>query len=58
MVYQNPDYQLFMPTVEKEINFGAKSPEYAERIAELFNIKHLWQRQSASLSEGKSSRVR
>ncbi len=41
VVYQNPDYQLFMPTVEKEINFGAPSPEYAEHIADLFGIKHL-----------------
>ena len=57
VVYQNPDYQLFMPTVEKEINFGAKSPEYAERIAELFNIKHLWQRHPQSLSEGQKRRV-
>lgn len=57
VVYQNPDYQLFMPTVEKEINFGAKSSEYAERIAELFNIKHLWQRHPQSLSEGQKRRV-
>ena len=56
-VYQNPDYQLFMPTVEKEINFGAPSPEYAEHIAELFGIKHLWRRHPQSLSEGQKRRV-
>ena len=57
VVYQNPDYQLFMPTVEKEINFGAPSPEYAEHIAELFGIKHLWHRHPQSLSEGQKRRV-
>ena len=57
VVYQNPDYQLFMPTVEKEINFGAQSPEYAEHIAELFGIKHLWHRHPQSLSEGQKRRV-
>ena len=57
VVYQNPDYQLFMPTVEKEINFGAPSPAYAEHIAELFGIKHLWRRHPQSLSEGQKRRV-
>ena len=51
VVYQNPDYQLFMPTVEKEI------PEYAEHIAGLFGIKHLWHRHPQSLSEGQKRRV-
>ena len=57
VVYQNPDYQLFMPTVEKEINFGVQSPEYAEHIADLFGIKHLWHRHPQSLSEGQKRRV-
>ena len=57
VVYQNPDYQLFMPTVEKEIKFGAPSPEYAEHIAELFGIKYLWHRHPQSLSEGQKRRV-
>lgn len=57
VVYQNPDYQLFMPTVEKELNFGAVSPEYAEHIAEVFGIKHLWRRHPQSLSEGQKRRV-
>ena len=57
VVYQNPDYQLFMPTVEKELKFGAKSPEYAEHIAELFGITRLWRRHPQSLSEGQKRRV-
>ena len=57
VVYQNPDYQLFMPTVEKEIKFGAESEEYAEKIAELFGVKHLFARHPQSLSEGQKRRV-
>lgn len=57
VVYQNPDYQLFMPTVRQEISFGAKSDEYAAEIAELFGVKHLWERHPQSLSEGQKRRV-
>lgn len=57
VVYQNPDYQLFMPTVRQEISFGAKSEEYASEIAELFGVKHLWERHPQSLSEGQKRRV-
>ncbi len=57
VIYQNPDYQLFMPTVEKEIKFNAYSDGYADKIAELFNIKHLYQRHPQSLSEGQKRRV-
>ncbi len=57
VVYQNPDYQLFMPTVRQEISFGAKSEEYAAEIAGLFGVKHLWERHPQSLSEGQKRRV-
>ena len=57
VVYQNPDYQLFMPTVEKEIKFGSKSDEYADEIAEKFGVKHLYVRHPQSLSEGQKRRV-
>ncbi len=57
VVYQNPDYQLFMPTVKKELEFGAVSPEYAMHIAELFGIEHLLARHPQSLSEGQKRRV-
>ena len=57
MVYQNPDYQLFMPTVLQEIAFGAKSESYAAEIAGLFGVKHLWERHPQSLSEGQKRRV-
>lgn len=57
VVYQNPDYQLFMPTVEKEIGFGARSADYADRIAEQFGVRHLYSRHPQSLSEGQKRRV-
>jgi energy-coupling factor transport system ATP-binding protein len=57
VIYQNPDYQLFMPTVEKEIRFGAKEVEYADHIAELFGVKKLYSRHPQSLSEGQKRRV-
>ena len=57
VVYQNPDYQLFMPTVEREIKFGAVSAEYAEKIAERFGVKKLFPRHPQSLSEGQKRRV-
>ena len=57
VVYQNPDYQLFMPTVRQEISLGAKTEGYAAEIAELFGVKHLWERHPQSLSEGQKRRV-
>jgi energy-coupling factor transport system ATP-binding protein len=57
VVYQNPDYQLFMPTVWQEIEFSAISKEYAERMTELFHLRHLKDRHPQSLSEGQKRRV-
>jgi energy-coupling factor transport system ATP-binding protein len=57
VVYQNPDYQLFMPTVRQEIQFAAISKEYAQRMIELFSLQHLVERHPQSLSEGQKRRV-
>ncbi len=57
VVYQNPNYQLFMPTVYQEVRFGAASDEYAEEILERFSISHLRNRHPQSLSEGQKRRV-
>ncbi|MCM1195410.1 MAG: ATP-binding cassette domain-containing protein, partial [Firmicutes bacterium] len=57
IVYQNPNYQLFMPTVEKEIAFNAESKEYAEEMIKLFGLEHLRKRHPQSLSEGQKRRV-
>lgn len=57
IVYQNPNYQLFMPTVKQEVAFGAKTEEYAQKIMEMFDIAHLSERHPHSLSEGQKRRV-
>ena len=57
VVYQNPDYQLFMPTVRKELEFGAKSKEYALQIAKMFEIDYLLDCHPQSLSEGQKRKV-
>ncbi len=57
IIYQNPDYQLFMPSVEKELYFSAYSLEYANEIASLFELKNLYARHPQSLSEGQKRRL-
>ena len=57
VVYQNPNYQLFMPTVEQEIAFNALSKNYAEEMIKLFGLEHLRKRHPQSLSEGQKRRV-
>ena len=57
IVYQNPNYQLFMPTVEKEVAYNAISPEYAEKMLNIFGIDGLRNRHPQSLSEGQKRRV-
>lgn len=42
VVYQNPNCQLFMPTVAQEVAFAAKSEGFAREIMELFDIMHLF----------------
>ena len=50
VVYQNPNYQLFMPTVEQEIAFNAESKEYAQEMIKLFGLEHIRKRHPQSLS--------
>lgn len=57
VIYQNPDYQLFMPTVKQEIEFGAESKEYAQIIMDKFALTNLKDRHPQSLSEGQKRRV-
>ncbi len=57
VIYQNPDYQLFMPTVKKELLFSAFSEEYALEIAEIFELTSLFDRHPQSLSEGQKRRL-
>ncbi len=57
IVYQNPNYQLFMQTVEKEIEYGAINKEYANYIIDIFGLEHLRKRHPQSLSEGQKRKV-
>lgn len=57
MVYQNPNYQLFMPTVEQELTFAAADRDYALELARRFGLTPLLSRHPHSLSEGQKRRV-
>ena len=57
VVYQNPNYQLFMPSVWQEVSYGAKSEDYAREIMELFGLTGLSDRHPQSLSEGQKRRA-
>ncbi len=56
-VYQNPNYQLFMPTVYEEICFMAKSKALAEKTLADFSLADLWERHPQSLSEGQKRKL-
>lgn len=56
-VYQNPTYQLFMPTLLSEISFKAKSEEMAGKMINAFGLSGLEQRHPQSLSEGQKRRA-
>lgn len=56
-VYQNPTYQLFMPTLLSEISFKAKSEEMAREMINAFGLSGFEQRHPQSLSEGQKRRA-
>lgn len=56
-VYQNPTYQLFMPTLLSEISFKVKSEEMARKMINAFGLSGLEQRHPQSLSEGQKRRA-
>lgn len=51
-VYQNPNYQLFMPSVEEEIGFQEKNADMADQILAKLQLSQLKDRHPQSLSEG------
>ncbi|MCR4874194.1 MAG: energy-coupling factor ABC transporter ATP-binding protein [Clostridia bacterium] len=57
IVYQNPDYQLFMPTVRKEIAFGIKDEQKIDKILNIFGLKEFENYHPQSLSEGQKRRL-
>jgi energy-coupling factor transport system ATP-binding protein len=56
-VYQNPNYQLFMDTVYREIDFQSDSAENTRDFLDLFGIRHLQERHPLGLSEGQKRLV-
>lgn len=56
-VYQNPNYQLFMPRVESEIGYGAENKERTEGCIREFDLESLVGKHPQSLSEGQKRRV-
>jgi energy-coupling factor transport system ATP-binding protein len=56
-VYQNPHYQLFMPTVYEEVKYQAKNEEACTQMLDIFNLQSLKERHPHSLSEGQKRRV-
>lgn len=57
VIYQNPNYQLFMKTVKEEIYFNAFNKDYADYIIKLFSLEKLCDRHPQSLSEGQKRKV-
>lgn len=57
VVYQNPNYQLFMSSVADELTFAAADRDYALNLAERFGLTSLLDRHPHSLSEGQKRRV-
>lgn len=51
-VYQNPNYQLFMNSVYKEMYFQSKDNETTKEYLKLFRISHLQDAHPFTLSEG------
>lgn len=56
-VYQNPNYQLFMPTVEQEVAYQAKVEKDTEDMIQRFRLEELKLRHPQSLSEGQKRRL-
>lgn len=54
---QNPNYQLFMPTVQQEIAYKATSPQRAAHLIDAFELQGLEERHPHSLSEGQKRKV-
>ncbi len=57
VILQNPNYQLFMPTVQEEIAYRAVSQARVEELMAAFELQGLEDRHPHSLSEGQKRKV-
>lgn len=56
-LFQNPDYQLFMKTVEEEIFLGDVDKEYANHLIDVFGLREKLDQHPLSLSEGQKRKL-
>jgi len=64
-VFQNPEHQLFLPTVEEEVSFAPKTAGYSDEVVEanvewalrLLNLEGLRNRSPMTLGVGEQRRV-
>lgn len=56
-LFQNPDYQLFLKTVEEEVFVSDVDEEYARHLIEVFNLKPFLSSHPLSLSEGQKRKL-
>lgn len=57
IVYQNPNYQLFMPNVKKEMEYMAENKEIVNEMIQKFNLGKYVLRHPLSLSEGEKRKL-
>lgn len=56
-IFQNPDYQLFMPTVKKELEYACKDKELLEYSIKYLKIEDILDHHPYSLSEGQKRKI-
>lgn len=56
-IFQNPDYQLFMPTVKKELEYACKDKELLEYSIKYLKIEEILDHHPYSLSEGQKRKI-
>jgi len=57
MVMQDPDHQLFMDTVERELTFGLEDDKLPLEVIKSMDLRHLMKRHPHSLSGGEKQRT-
>ncbi len=57
LVMQNPNYQLFMPSVRQELSLQSKDDKYLEFLIAIMGLESLLDKHPHSLSEGQKRRV-
>lgn len=56
-LFQNPDYQLFLKTVEEEIYLSEVDDEYTKHLIEVFGLQDKLEKHPLSLSEGQKRKL-